>query len=135
MDGFNEHLKFNEDFELVLRISKKWKFLGINKPGFIRHLRKDSWSNADPNIAYHGVEEFLKTAKSKNLLLDTEISQRKKENRLTLVKKLVLSGSKISQVIPYIKEAFEIKKPQNFKEYILFYIGIIYTKIYLSHDK
>ena len=130
VDGFDEHLKYNEDFELILRISKKWKFLGINKPGFIRHLRKDSWSNADPNIAYYGVEEFLKIAKRKNLLSSIEISKRKKENRLTLVKKLVLSGSKISQVIPYIEEAFKIIKPQNFKEYILFYIGIIYTKIY-----
>ena len=82
VDGFDEDLKFNEDFELILRISKKWKFLGINKPGFIRHIRKDSWSNADPNISYYGVEEFLKTAKAKNLLLCSEISKRKKENRL-----------------------------------------------------
>ena len=135
VDGFDEHLKFNEDFELILRISKKWKFLGVNKPGFIRHIRKDSWSNANPNIAYFGVEEFLKIAKSKNLLLSTEISKRKKENRLTLVKKLVINGSKISEVIPYVVDAFEIKKPQNFKEFILFYIGIIYTKIYLSKEK
>lgn len=81
------------------------------------------------------MEKFLKTARIKNLLLCTEISKRKKENRLTLVKKLFLSGSKISQVIPYIVEAFEIKKPQNFKEFVLFYIGIIYTKIYPNNDK
>ena len=35
-NGYNELLKFNEDFELILRISKKWKFFGINKPGFIQ---------------------------------------------------------------------------------------------------
>ena len=38
------------------------EIFGINKPGFIG-LRKDSWSNVDPNIAYYGLEEFLKIAK------------------------------------------------------------------------
>ncbi len=129
VNGFDEYLKFNEDFELILRISKKWKFLGINKPGFIRHFREDSWSNTDPNTAYYGVEDFLSIAKSKNLLSNNEISKRKKENRLTLVKKLVLSGSKIDEVIPFIDDAFKIKKPQNFKEFILFGIVKIYRKI------
>ena len=128
VNGFNESLKFNEDFELILRISKKWKFLGVNKPGFVRHFRKDSWSNTDPNIAYYGVEDFLNIAQSKNLLSSNEISKRKKENRLTLVKKLVLSGSSIVKVIPYIDDAFKIKKPQNFKEFILFGIAKIYKK-------
>lgn len=128
VNGFNESLKFNEDFELILRISKKWKFLGVNKPGFVRHFRKDSWSNTDPNIAYYGVEDFLNIAQSKNLLSNNEISKRKKENRLTLVKKLILSGSSIVKVIPYIDDAFKIKKPQNFKEFILFGIAKIYKK-------
>ena len=120
VEGYNEFLRFNEDFDLILRIAKKSMFRGVNKVGFIQHIRGDSWSKTDPYIVYNGVEDFLETALNKKLLPLIEINKRKKENRLSLVKKLLVQREKWSKVKPYIDEAFDIMAPQNIKELIIF---------------
>ena len=43
VNGYNESLKFNEDFEFLLRIAKKGLFFGVNRILFIQHMRADSW--------------------------------------------------------------------------------------------
>ena len=124
--GYNESLKFNEDFEFLLRIAKKGLFFGVNRVGFIQHMREDSWSKSDPYYAYNGVENFLNIASNKKLLPQIEIKLRRKENRLSLAKKVILfQRSKLKEVIPYIDEAFDIIKPQNLKEFILFALNKI----------
>ena len=123
VNGYDELLKFNEDFELILRVAKKFMFYGVNKVGFIQHIREGSWSKSDPNIAFEGVELFLDTALDKKLLPFSEIEQRRKENRLSLVKKLLTKRHKWNDVIPYINEAFDIIKPVNFKKFILFFLN------------
>tara|TARA_B100000674_G_scaffold458375_1_gene434582 strand:- start:6244 stop:6855 length:612 start_codon:yes stop_codon:yes gene_type:complete len=129
-NGYNEFLKFNEDFELILRISKKWIFFGINRPGFIRHIRDDSWSNKDPYISYNGVESFLDMAIDNELLPVIEIKKRRKENRLTLIKKLLIQRRKFKEVVPYIDEAFDIMYPQNIKEIFLNILNRMIKTIY-----
>lgn len=119
INGYDESLKFNEDFELILRIAKKWLFYGINKPGFIQNLRDDSWSNSEPFTVFYGVENFLEIAKKNKLLELVEVSKRKKENRLTLAKKLLIKEKKIYEAVPYIDEAFNIVKPENLKEHFI----------------
>ena len=125
VNGYNESLKFNEDFELILRIAKTWLFFGVNRAGFIQHIREDSWSNSDPYIAYAGVEAFLQTSLDEKLLPVIEINKRSKENRLSLVKKLLYQKYKWSEVSPYIDEAFVIAAPLNLKEYVLFFLNKI----------
>ena len=125
VNGYNESLKFNEDFELILRIAKSWLFFGVNTVGFIQHIREDSWSNSDPYIAYAGVESFLQTSLDEKLLPVIEINKRSKENRLSMVKKLLYQKHKWSEVSPYIDEAFGIAAPLNVKEYILFFLNRI----------
>ena len=129
-NGYHESLKFNEDFELILRISKKWTFFGINNPGFIRHIRDNSWSNTDPYISYNGVESFLDIALDDELLPMIEINKRRKENRLTLIKKLLIQRRKFKEVIRYIDEAFDIMYPQNIKEFLLHTLNRIIKIIY-----
>lgn len=129
-NGYNEFLKFNEDFELILRISKKWIFFGVNKPGFIRHIRDNSWSNLNPNISFNGVESFLDIAQRDELLPVIEINKRRKENRLTLVKTFLKQGRKYDEVIPYVDEAFDIMNPQNIKEFLLYIFNRIIKIIY-----
>ena len=129
VNGYDELLKFNEDFELILRIAKKFMFCGVNEVGFIQHIREDSWSKSDPYIAFEGVELFLETALNKKLLPFYEIEQRRKENRLSLVKKLLARRIRWNEVIPYIDQAFDIIKPQNAKEYILFFLNKILKKL------
>lgn len=128
VNGYNEFLKFNEDFELILRIAKSWKFFGINRAGFIQHIREDSWSKTNPYVSYAGVEDFLETALSQELLPLTEIQNRRKENRLSLVKRILIQRTKWKTAIPYIDEAFDIIGPQNIKEFILFILNKILKK-------
>ena len=125
VNGYKESLKFNEDFELILRIAKKWKFYGVDKVGFIQYVREDSWSNSDPYVAYNGVEAFLETALEDELLPITEINLRRKQNKLSLAKRILVRRNKWKEAVPYIDEAFDIIKPQNIKELTLF----IFNKI------
>ncbi len=129
VNGYNESLKFNEDFEFLLRIAKKGLFFGVNRIGFIQHMRADSWSKSDPYYAYNGVEDFLNLALNKELLPQNEIKQRRKENRLSLAKVILFQITKFKEAIPYIDEAFDIIKPQNIKEYTLFYLNKILKKL------
>ncbi len=129
VEGYNESLKFNEDFDLILRIAKIKMFRGINRVGFIQHIRENSWSKSDPYVTFNGVEEFLDNAFDKKLLPINEIEQRRKDNRLTLVKKLLVKRSKWKDAVPYINEAFDIIKPVNFKEFILFLLNKILKRL------
>ena len=129
VNGYNESLKFNEDFEFLLRIAQKGLFFGVNRIGFIQHMRADSWSKSDPYYAYNGVEDFLNLALNKELLPQNEIKQRRKENRLSLAKVILFQRTKFKEAIPYIDEAFDIIKPQNIKEYTLFYLNKILKKL------
>ena len=125
INGYDESLKFNEDFDLILRVAKNKMFRGINKVGFIQHIREDSWSKSDPHVTFNGVEDFLNNAMNKELLPISEIKQRRKDNRLSLVKKLIVKRDKWNEAAPYISQAFDIIKPKNFKEFILFLLNII----------
>ena len=128
VSGYNESLKFNEDFELILRIAKSWMFFGVNRVGFIQHIREDSWSKTDPHVSYAGVEDFLETALSQELLPLIEIKHRRKENRLSLVKSILIQRTKWKAATPYIDEAFDIIRPQNIKEFMLFILNKILKK-------
>ena len=125
VNGYSESLKFNEDFELILRIAKKWMLFGVNRVGFIRHIRKDSWSKLDPYISYNGVESFLKVAENQKLLHIIEINKRKKENKLSLVKSLLLQRKKWKEIRPYLYNAFNTARPENAKELMLFVLSKI----------
>ena len=127
--GYNESLKFNEDFDLILRIAKFKMFRGFNKVGFIQHIRENSWSKSDQYITFNGVEKFLDNAFDKKLLPINEIDQRRKDNRLSLIKKLLAKRSSWSDAVPYINEAFDIIKPVNFKEFILFFLSKILKRL------
>lgn len=129
VNGYNESLKFNEDFDLILRVAKNKMFRGINKVGFIQHIREDSWSKSDPHVTFNGVEDFLDNALHKKLLPISEIEQRRKDNRLSIVKKLLVKRSGWKEAVPYISQSFDIIKPKNFKEFLLFLLNIILKRL------
>ena len=53
VEGYNESLKFNEDFDLILRIAKIKMFRAINRVGFIQHILEISWSKSDPYVTFN----------------------------------------------------------------------------------
>jgi len=123
--GFNIHLSHNEDFELLLRIAKKWKFYGIDTFACKIYIRSESLSRKNYYKSYEGVEQFLDLAIQNNLLSDNEISIRRKENRLSLVKKMIYNNGSWNEISSYIIEAFIFKKPNSIKEYFIFIINSI----------
>ena len=68
---------------------------------------------------------LILTSLDEKLLPVIEINKRRKENRLSLVKKLLYQKYKWSEVSPYIDEAFGIAAPLNVKEYVLFILNKI----------
>ena len=104
-------------------------FFGVNRVGFIQHIRNNSLSQSDPYVAFNGVEDFLEVALNNKLLPFNEIEQRRKENRLSLVKKLLAKRAKWNDVIEYIDQAFDIIKPKSAKEYILFFLNKVLKKL------
>lgn len=126
--GFNEDLKFNEDFEILARILKKYKVKGINRVVYYRNSRDNSWSKSNPIKAYLGVEDFLNLAEKNELMDLEEITIRRKENRLSYVKKQILKEKSLKHLKNIVDEAFSIKKPKNIKEKILYLIFLFQRK-------
>jgi hypothetical protein len=108
-----------------MRIAKKWKFRGVNEVGFIHHIRDDSWSKIDHRVAYNGVEDFLNIAQNNKLMPVKEIYKRRKENRLSLSRKLLTNKTSWKEAIPFIDEAFDMIGPRNLKEFTLFFLNQI----------
>ena len=131
-NGFNESIRFNEDFELILRIARKWKLFSENRAGFIRHIRNDSFSKKNAENSHKGVEVFLDIALKNNLLPIYEINKRRKENKLSLVKKLLIEKRKWHKVHLYIDQAFKYSGPKGYKELIIYIFNKIY-KLFSNH--
>ena len=54
-----------------------------------------------------------------------EICKRRKENRLSLSRKLLTNKTSWKEAITFIDEAFDIIGPQNLKEFTLFFLNKI----------
>ena len=67
------------------------------------------WSKSDPYVTFNELKNF-DNAFDKKLLPINEIEQRRKENRLTLVKKLFIKRSKWKDAVPYINDTYIINQ-------------------------
>lgn len=125
LGGFDENLSHNEDFELVLRYLKK-KF--IIEPLFkvvpIIRKRRGSLSRSDPTRSFIGVNEFLKKASENRLLLEQEIKSRRKENHLTLAKRMFYTF-RFPSFLRFAKLAFTFDPPRTLKEKTIFQFLVI----------
>ncbi len=87
VNGFNESLTHNEDFDLILRLMKRGEFESLPNITLRKNFRDGSQSNKDYVYSYYGVRKFLLIAQEKNLLSEDEIIARNKENLLSYGKK------------------------------------------------
>ena len=90
-------------------------------------LQPEVWKNQQPPNTVSPCT--WKNADQYNLLPKNEIDQRRKENTLSLVKKLLLERTSLRDIVPYINEAFVIIKPKNFREFLLFFLSKILKRL------
>ena len=77
IEGFDESLIYNEDFDLLLRLIKSgYSLVGNNEPGFIRNINRSSLTRSSSLKALHGGRQFLKKAFFEDLLSIDEIAVR-----------------------------------------------------------
>lgn len=75
--GFDEALKFNEDFDLLLRlIDHGYYFIGTNAPGFVRNVVDNSLTRGSRLKSLSGSRVFLIKAYRQRLLGYREIIKR-----------------------------------------------------------
>ena len=83
INGFDESLTYNEDFDLLLRLIKSgFQLLGTNIPGFIRNVRNTSLTRSNPIKVQKGGRRFLKKAYRLGLMGNHELIKRLIQNYL-----------------------------------------------------
>lgn len=88
--GLDESLKFNEDFDFILRVIHKGHHIyGVGDPGFIRKVNPQSLTRADAFSSLAGGRFFLKKAWREGLLSKGEVCRRFFLNVLSTTKSLL----------------------------------------------
>lgn len=122
VNGFNESLTHNEDFDLILRLMKRGEFESLPNITLRKNFRDGSQSNKDYVYSYYGVRKFLLIAQEKNLLSEDEIIARNKENLLSYGKNVFLNLEFKAAKEIFI-DAFSNIGPKNLKEYACFILS------------
>lgn len=85
--GFDPTLKFNEDFDLLLRmLSMGYAFYGVQEPGFIRVINPDSLTRSDVLKSLGAGRDFLRKAYRESLLSNREVFRRYMLNYLSVAR-------------------------------------------------
>lgn len=122
IDGFDESLVHNEDFDLIIRLIKKgWKVKGNLGPGFIRNYREGSVSRNNMQLEqYENINRFLAKAELNAYFSNSELKERQKYNELNLARKLLKQTGMRKKGIIHLNKAFDCSRPRKLKEYIAF---------------
>ena len=92
VNGFDESLIFNEDFDLLLRLIKSgYNFVGTKEPGFIRNISENSLTRKSAKSSLVGSRKFLKKAYKEELLSNHEIVKRLMVNYAVSIKQFLIS--------------------------------------------
>lgn len=119
--GFDESLRVNEDFDLLLRLGKAgYRITGSGKPTVMRRVHPKSITRVDPQRTLAELERFLQKAEREALLSPTAIASKRKWARLTLGKTLVSDATTIRNGIEVLRQAFEYDAPKGFQQWVVF---------------
>lgn len=122
INGFDESLKCNEDYDLIIRLIKlDKKCLGSTGEGFYRNIRSDSLSRPnDPKLLFERVMLFLDKAEHLNYYSKEHLNQRKMAIHTTYVKGL-LFNRELFNALSYARKGFSYSKPYTLKQKLLYY--------------
>lgn len=122
VNGFDESLTFNEDFDLILRLIKSdMACKGDSRPGFRRNKRAGSLTRQiSPERKYEGVSAFLGKAENSRILPTDEIRRRRKVNALELAKGLRAVDAPAESIRDALSEGFSFDRPKGLRECLAF---------------
>lgn len=132
---FNESLSHYEDFELILRLIKKYKLRTIKDCVLLKRFHRKSLSNKNYRKSFKGTCSFLELSSQNSLLSEEEIISRKKDNFLSFGKQLIFHLN-FFEAAKNFSFAFNIERPKGVREvlvnifsrFILFFISNTYLK-------
>lgn len=122
--GFDERLKCNEDFDIIIRLIKIGKKVkGCTQPGFYRNMRVDSLSRPnDPDKLFESVSVFLDKAERFSYYSNEYLNQRKMDLHIAHVKRLFLQR-KYFEAFRYARKGFKYSKPITKKQKIVYWLS------------
>jgi hypothetical protein len=113
--GFDDDLRFLEDLDLLLRLSKAGYWItGSGRPTLWRRVHLASLTQADPATNLTGTQKFLAKAEREGLLSASAIASKQKWLRLSIGKRQVLDGDNPHRGVEMIRQAFEFDRPSGF---------------------
>ncbi len=130
IDGFDENLTNNEDFDLIIRLLKfKYRSKFINEIGLIIHKTNNSLSrNYNFKNTFINTLKFLEKAKKNNYFSYTELNKRLKELYITYGKNMIINFKFKDSPFLILKKSFSFSNPVNIKEYLLYYFTFFIKK-------
>lgn len=123
--GFDEELKCNEDYDILIRLIKAGKKVkGSTPAGFYRNLRSNSLSRpSDPMKHFTCVMFFLEKAERLNYYSFEYLNQRKMATHITYVKGL-LEERQFIKAFKYARKGFKYSKPVTGKQKIVYFASL-----------
>lgn len=123
--GFDENIKSNEDFDLLIRLIKEnKKSWGINSIGYYRNIRKNSLSRPkNPMNSFNSVMFFLDKAEEHEYYSKEYLKRRRMSIHISLAKRLFLRGQFI-KAFCYARKGFKFSSPFTAKQKILYFLSL-----------
>ncbi|WP_198305535.1 glycosyltransferase family 2 protein [Arcobacter vandammei] len=124
VNGFDEKLKCNEDYDILIRLIKTEKRVkGCVPAGFYRNIRPNSLSRpANPTKLFERVMFFLEKAERLNYYSIDYLNQRKMSAYITYTKGL-LGNKEFIKAFRYARKGFKYSKPVTNKQKLVYLVS------------
>ena len=120
--GFDENLRVNEDFDLLLRLGKAgYRITGSGDATVMRRVHTASHTRVDPQRTLADLERFLQKAEREALLSPAAIASKRKWARLSLGKQQIADAATIEAGINTLRQAFEHDGPRGIQQWMVFW--------------
>jgi len=119
--GFDEGLRVNEDFDLLLRLGNAgYRMSGSTEVTVERRVHAKSLSRIDPARTLREMETFLIKAEKLGLLSNEAIASKRKWGRISLAKAMMRGHEHSStEILAQFREAFRASPPSDLKQLVL----------------
>lgn len=119
--GFDEDLRVNEDFDLLLRLGKAgYRITGSSECTVMRRVHPRSHTRTNPERTLADLEVFLQKAERESLLSRKELASKRKWVRLSLGKQQVADAATTRKGVETFRQAFEYDAPKGVQQWVVF---------------